>query len=102
MAEFFPSIVLRLPLLLNTDQKYSGDFISPLPSILFLFLYLWVLISQAMRFGRNLLYATQAVLLGLINSILDFSKIEAGKMQLNYEPTDISTLLRKSKKQQYL
>jgi len=202
VIKYWPKVQWRLYLTVTIDIifislgiVFTGDNTSP-----FFILYLWVLISQAMRFGRNLLYAAQAVsfisygvvvlyfgnfhehpleisflllsliimpfhlnkllnllhqarneaneanrtksifitnmshelrtplnaiigysemlkedadtlgyevyskdlgkirnaglhLLGLINSILDFSKIESGKMQLDYESTDIATLL---------
>ena len=36
-------------------------------------------------------------LLNIINDVLDFSKIEAGKLEMNYEPFDINTLIENVK-----
>ena len=59
----WPNVNWRLYLTVTTDivfisfgLVFTGDNTSP-----FFILYIWVLISQAMRFGRKLLYTAQTV-----------------------------------------
>ncbi len=61
---------------------FTGDITSP-----FFILYLWVLISQAMRFGRKLLYAAQAV------SFLSYGIIVLYSGNFTEHPLEISFLL---------
>ncbi len=63
IVKCWPNVKWRLYLTVTIDIifislgiVFTGDSTSP-----FFILYLWVLISQAMRFGRNLLYTAQAV-----------------------------------------
>ena len=61
---------------------FTGDNTSP-----FFILYLWVLISQAMRFGRNLLYTAQAV------SFISYGVVVLYFGNFKQHPVEISFLL---------
>lgn len=85
----WPNVSWRLYLTVTVDiifislgLVFTGDNTSP-----FFILYLWVLISQAMRFGRNLLYAAQAV------SFLCYSIVVLYFGNFTEHPVEISFLL---------
>ena len=85
----WPNVSWRLYLTATVDivfislgLVFTGDNTSP-----FFILYIWVLISQAMRFGRNLLYAAQAV------SFLSYGIVVLYFGNFTEHPIEISFLL---------
>ena len=85
----WPNVSWRLYLTVTVDivfislgLVFTGDITSP-----FFILYLWVLISQALRFGQKLLYAAQAI------SFLCYSIIVVYLGNFSEHPIEISFLL---------
>ncbi len=85
----WPNVNWRLYLTVTVDivfislgLVFTGDNTSP-----FFILYLWVLISQAMRFGRKLLYAAQAV------SFICYGLVVLYSGNFTEHPIEISFLL---------
>lgn len=85
----WPNVNWRLYLTVTIDivfislgLVFTGDNTSP-----FFILYLWVLISQAMRFGRKLLYAAQAV------SFICYGLVVLYSGNFTEHPIEISFLL---------
>lgn len=85
----WPNIDWRLYLTVTIDiifisfgVVFTGDITSP-----FFILYLWVLISQAMRYGRKLLYIAQAV------SFISYGSIVLYFGNFYEHPVEISFLL---------
>ena len=86
---YWPGVIWRRYLTVTLDiifitlgLSFTGDITSP-----FFILYLWVLLSQAMRFGRNLLYMAQAV------SFLCYSAAVLYFGNFHEHPLEISFLL---------
>ena len=89
IIKYWPKLQWRLYLTVTIDIifislgiVFTGDNTSP-----FFILYLWVLISQAMRFGHNLLYAAQAA------SFISYGVVVLYFGNFHEHPLEISFLL---------
>lgn len=87
--KYWPNVKWRLYLTVSVDiifislgLVFTGDVTSP-----FFILYLWVLISQALRYGKQLLYAAQAI------SFISYSTIIIYLGNFSDHPIEISFLL---------